>query len=294
MTDHTPAAQSAKQEAVLTDEEILRSAINASDSLNITRVHEMGGPSRTIMDDAGLLELGRAVESVLLSKLRAPVADERERGYAENAAFRIWWDENQACPEHSLTTENAAHAAWQERGRRAALASAPIATTTDRAMLQSVLQDLENSDSVCPRCGNSDSCADMDVAYMIRDHLKGEASAPVAGEAVAHAVISYGRIQRLVVNEESAHEYAEQQRLNAEAAGWDAKAHVRPLVYGDAAPQASEAVRNAVLEEAASVCDSWLMAAPSTELEAMANQTMERMGRNIRALKMLQVNREPQ
>jgi len=59
---------------------------------------------------------------------------------------------------------------------------------------------------------------------------------------VAHAVISYGRIQRLVVNEESAHEYAEQQRLNAEAAGWDAKAHVRPLVYGDAAPQASEAV----------------------------------------------------
>lgn len=66
------------------------------------------------------------------------------------------------------------------------------------------------------------------------------ASSPVAGKAVAHAVISYGRIQRLVVNEDSAHEYAEQQRLNAEAAGWDAKAHVRPLVYGDAAPQASD------------------------------------------------------
>ncbi|MFY3544419.1 hypothetical protein ACOTH0_15475 [Achromobacter xylosoxidans] len=72
------------------------------------------------------------------------------------------------------------------------------------------------------------------------------ASAPVAGEAVAHAVLAYGRIQRVVVNEESAHEYAEQQRLNAEAAGWDAKAHVRPLVYGDAAPQASEAVRDAL------------------------------------------------
>lgn len=61
---------------VLTDAEIMRSAINASDSLNITRLHELGAPSRTIMDDAGLLELGRAVESALLSKLRAPVADE--------------------------------------------------------------------------------------------------------------------------------------------------------------------------------------------------------------------------
>ncbi|MNL04704.1 hypothetical protein D3C87_1252790 [compost metagenome] len=65
-----------------------------------------------------------------LSKLRAEgvqAGDERERGYAENAAFRVWWDENQACPEHSLTTENAAHAAWQERERRAIMASAPVA-----------------------------------------------------------------------------------------------------------------------------------------------------------------------
>lgn len=61
--------------------------------------------------------------------------------------------------------------------------SAPVAESTDRAMLQSVLQDLEKSESVCPRCGHSDSCADMDVAYMIRDHLKGDASAPVDGEA---------------------------------------------------------------------------------------------------------------
>lgn len=60
---------------VLTDEEIMRSAINASGSLNITRCHEMGAPSRTIMEDAGLLELGRAIETAVLSKLRAPVAD---------------------------------------------------------------------------------------------------------------------------------------------------------------------------------------------------------------------------
>jgi len=80
--------QSNTPQPVLTDEEIMRSAINASDSLNITRFHGMGAPSRTIMDDAGLLELGRAIETALLSKLRAPVADERIslRG-AANLAF---------------------------------------------------------------------------------------------------------------------------------------------------------------------------------------------------------------
>ncbi len=62
---------------VLTDDEIMRSAISACDSLNITRFHEIGAPSKTIMDDAGLLELGRALEGAVLSKLRAPVADER-------------------------------------------------------------------------------------------------------------------------------------------------------------------------------------------------------------------------
>ncbi|MBC9904802.1 hypothetical protein [Achromobacter xylosoxidans] len=66
---------------------------------------------------------------------------------------------------------------------------APVATTTDRAMLQSVLQDLENSDSVCPRCGHSDSCADMDVVYMIRDHLKAQVRAPVADERAIHPEI---------------------------------------------------------------------------------------------------------
>lgn len=39
---------------------------------------------------------------------------------AENAAFHEWWDANQVCPEHTLTTENAAHATWQERAKRAA------------------------------------------------------------------------------------------------------------------------------------------------------------------------------
>ncbi|MFY2945855.1 hypothetical protein ACOTJB_23840 [Achromobacter xylosoxidans] len=78
---------------VLTDDEIMRSAISACDSLNITRFHEIGAPSKTIMDDAGLLELGRAIESALLSKLRAPVADERlgaqEYGSPADVAQRI-------------------------------------------------------------------------------------------------------------------------------------------------------------------------------------------------------------
>jgi hypothetical protein len=46
----------------LTEEQAMRVLINASDSLNITRVHELGGKTRTICDEAGLLELARAVE----------------------------------------------------------------------------------------------------------------------------------------------------------------------------------------------------------------------------------------
>lgn len=87
---------------------------------------------RSNMTDDEALRFARAIESALLSKLRAPVAE-----------------------------------------------------NPDRTMLQSVLQDLEKSESVCPQCGHSDSCADMDVAYMIRDHLKGDASAPVADERAA-------------------------------------------------------------------------------------------------------------
>ncbi|WP_232734884.1 hypothetical protein [Achromobacter ruhlandii] len=63
--------------------------------------------------------------------------------------------------------------------------------------------------------------------------------APVAGEAVAHAVLAFGRIQRVVVNEDMAHEYADQWRRNQDAAGARDDVTVRPLVYGDAAPQAS-------------------------------------------------------
>lgn len=49
--------------APLTDEKAMRVVINACDSLNITRVHELGGKTRTICDEAGLLEIVRAVEA---------------------------------------------------------------------------------------------------------------------------------------------------------------------------------------------------------------------------------------
>ncbi len=49
--------------AALTKDRLMNVLVNACDSLHITRVHEIGGMTRTIMEDAGLLELGRAVES---------------------------------------------------------------------------------------------------------------------------------------------------------------------------------------------------------------------------------------
>jgi hypothetical protein len=48
---------------------------------------------------------------------RAP-SGELTDAQRENAEFTEWWSRAQACPEHSLITENAAHAAWQERARR--------------------------------------------------------------------------------------------------------------------------------------------------------------------------------
>jgi hypothetical protein len=49
---------------------------------------------------------------------RINIEAERERVGRENAEFTEWWDRVQACPEHNLITQNAAHAAWQERARR--------------------------------------------------------------------------------------------------------------------------------------------------------------------------------
>ncbi|EMR4171975.1 hypothetical protein R2537_007004 [Pseudomonas aeruginosa] len=220
---------------VLTDDEIMRSAISACDSLNITRFHAIGAPSKTIMDDAGLLELGRAIESAVLSKLRAPVADERAAdGYT---------------PSHDQPQQTGV-GEWCAPGPATEQRRAWLLRFADTDRGDCVYYDEQEARRAFAQAeGRGWNCYLFE--YARRAAL---ASAPVAGEAVAHAVIAYGRIQRIVANEESAHEHAEQHSLNAEAAGWNAKAHVRPLVYGDAAPQASaEDVRNAALEEAAAV-----------------------------------------
>ncbi|MEC6413647.1 hypothetical protein ACOTJC_29065 [Achromobacter xylosoxidans] len=135
----------------LTDDEIMRSAISACDSLNITRFHEIGAPSKTIMDDAGLLELGRALEGAVLSKLRAPMADERAlQAWADRfpeisdmGRLRDAWNDARACTPapgwgcaHKNKVANVAAYVWfcrdcnkfipREPGD-SALASAPIA-----------------------------------------------------------------------------------------------------------------------------------------------------------------------
>lgn len=47
----------------------------------------------------------------------------QEAKYQENADFRAWWESSGHKAAYDLTTENAAHATWQERGRRAAIAA---------------------------------------------------------------------------------------------------------------------------------------------------------------------------
>lgn len=206
------AAQAAQQHPI--DEAIV---ILTEEADSLSECH-----TRTPGDWAGEPEAKARYDHILavvdaLSKLRAPVAGERIslRG-AASLAF------------------NALHECKPAKGAEKQYSDAIQA-------LQSALHDIAYT-------VNRTATPQQFANHLQREARSALASAPVAGEAVAHAVISYGRIQRLVVNEESAHEYAEQQRLNAEAAGWDAKAHVRPLVYGDAAPQASaEDVRKEAL-----------------------------------------------
>jgi hypothetical protein len=57
--------------------------------------------------------------------IAAPQPAARYDMYAEGAAFQAWWNAHQAHPAHTLITENAAHAAWQERAKRAAAHSPP-------------------------------------------------------------------------------------------------------------------------------------------------------------------------
>ncbi|WLW59869.1 hypothetical protein RA224_21880 [Achromobacter aegrifaciens] len=120
----------------------------------------------------------------LLSKLRAPVADER--------AALVWYAEQVAgCRKFGPDGEGARNALDKDGGERAraALASAPLAgeaKSPDRAMLEAVMNDLNVSDWNCPRCGHAEECSTMDAALMLRDYL----AAPQASEAVRDAAIN--------------------------------------------------------------------------------------------------------
>uniref|UniRef100_UPI001F1428CB hypothetical protein n=2 Tax=Alcaligenes xylosoxydans xylosoxydans TaxID=85698 RepID=UPI001F1428CB len=166
---------------VLTDDEIMQSAISACDSLNITRFHEIGAPSKTIMDDAGLLELGRALEGAVLSKLRAPVADER-------AAFETWANNSfelhrHAGTEYSSRVTQCAWAAWEAR---AALASAPIAGEAQSYPGDDVAARLDNMADDQPP--GSQAQSDLYAAATIwRKHIAHRAAPQASAEGVRNA-----------------------------------------------------------------------------------------------------------
>ncbi|QQE57425.1 hypothetical protein [Achromobacter xylosoxidans] len=232
MTNQNNAAQAAPQQTVLTREQI--------GELYKDWVCVFGVST-------GSAELCiREIEAAVLSQLRAPVADEREEisGVTLDGCLETLFRVGEHLGINYAESRKQPGApsgvyikAIEDRISRASNAAreeaAKLMDQTSRSSGAALIRALASA----PAHGDAIDISRERVDETAND--RHEVGAPVAGEAVAHAVLAYGRIQRVVVNEECAHEYAEQQRLNAEAAGWDAKAHVRPLVYGDAAPQAS-------------------------------------------------------
>jgi hypothetical protein len=80
-----------------------------------------------------------------------------------------------------------------------------------------------------PQAGMTRNQAAADLCREIAAAL----AAPQAAEArkpVGYAIYGYGRIQRLIVNEDAANEYADQMQRNAREAGYrDCNATVTPL-----------------------------------------------------------------
>jgi hypothetical protein len=72
----------------LTDDELMRVVINACDSLNTTRAHELGGETTTIANEAGLLEIARAVEA----RVRAALASAPAAEPVQLLNFAVWDD----------------------------------------------------------------------------------------------------------------------------------------------------------------------------------------------------------
>lgn len=71
------------------------------------------------------------LDAALAGREAAVPLDEQARKERENAEFTEWWVSSGQQAAHDVVTENATHATWQERARRAALASAPQPAATD-------------------------------------------------------------------------------------------------------------------------------------------------------------------
>lgn len=257
----------------------------------------------------------------MLSKLRAEgvqAGDERAAfvawltgaypdAYSEPEAMRLWHHEHVAA------------LAWEERGRRAALASAPVAD--ERAAFAAAFTK-ETGIELCAdgTFSNADDRQTYETAQWAWNTRAALASAPVsnpiqwptmpASKGQSPVLFEDGYAEgwakcmdecRRAVSQASSPVAGEAQTSDADilalsgqvmaahsdGRGYDAGviSFARALLARYAAPQASEAVRNAALEEAASMCESWKMDRPRVSAEAVANQTMVRMARYIRALK---------
>ncbi|OZI78078.1 hypothetical protein [Bordetella genomosp. 6] len=235
----------------------------------ITDAHQSHGAFKTGYG----LSLGRAIEQAVLSKLRAPVADELPHWEEVSAKLErdetltplelfilenepagddanAWRDQlTAALASAPVSDERAAFEAWVRGHRpyeslrrkfktdpyvpgvqcyweawqaRAALASAPVAgaeaarTAAEWATPENVI--------AFPRT----ACAHIKgLASLIPSAASPLANAPVAGEAIAGYMVGTDYFRPDVLA--AARIYAENRGLT-----------VRPLVYGDAAPQASE------------------------------------------------------
>lgn len=252
--------------------------------------------SNTTMRAENDRALAREVESALLSKLRAPVADERA---AFEAEFPVplhceWIGNGYAVTEYNAWDASRHKYRWEGWKARAALASAPVAYEPPGGTRWPVLRAMARNYTAGKHTWDAlDAEACEQAAEEIRHLRAALASAPVAGEARTALNEWFDKtdfIQKRIASGELPVKYLGWHRADVmrdlidEAARnpvlpsgcivvqeADTIPHIHPE-YGpgifftedariefDAAPQASaEDVRNAALEEAAKLMDQTL------------------------------------